>query len=220
MIPLSPLPVLVVGGRLGSALPLLSSSLLCVFRLQEHPPAMSAYPDQIPAQTQGAATQGAAPRDLAAQPVIYRQKPGYYAVHYAETEINPAGATLVLANDAGGTIAIFSGDPPTSKRRAGPEPPAEVITPVYSSSADGIAAVPTGQVFVRFALGVDARDRQADFQKAGYTLVKVLDFAPQGAWVKASSGQIADGLAQLQTLQGLEQLEIIEPQMLMERSFR
>ncbi|NJM58505.1 MAG: hypothetical protein HC857_15275 [Synechococcales cyanobacterium RU_4_20] len=139
-----------------------------------------------------------------------------------------------MAADGGGAIAVFKGDVKRGDVKRGDvkrgdvkkgdvkkgdmEPtPADPVTPVYATS-NGLAAVPTGQVFVRFAAGVDARDRAAQLQAAGYTTVKVLDFAPQGAWVQA--GSIAASLNQLQSLESLENIEIIEPQMLMERSLR
>ncbi len=195
---------------------------------------MSQYPDQIPSSIAPAASGSTtASRSPSAAPMtapsssapVYKQRAGYYAVHYANANVDPAGAEFVMAADGGGTIAVFQGEAPGKasgdRRTASPantsQPLAEQITPVYATD-NGLAAVPTGQVFVRFADGVDARDRANQLQAAGYTTVKVLDFAPQGAWVKA--GSIAESLDQLQSLEGLESVEAIEPQMLMERALR
>lgn len=182
------------------------SILACIFRLQEKSDIMSRYPDTLST----VATQSSDPIQR------YRQKSGYYAVHYSQPT-DPAGAEFVMADDAGGAIAVFKGE--VSERSAQRSGIQGTITPVYSAEG-GLAAIPTGQVFVRFAEGVDARDRAPDLEKLGYEIVKVLSFAPQGAWVRAKNGSIPEGLENLRSLEDLAQVEKIEPQMLIERSLR
>ncbi len=160
----------------------------------------SRYPDQITASSQPDAA-------------TYEQRSGYYAIRLTDPEAEPVGAVTVI-RDEKGAIALFKGAPTVSRQRNGGESP----LPVYGDGS--IAVVPTGEVFIRFQDGVDARDRAADIEAAGYAITKVLDFAPQGAWIHAISGEIADSLQRLAQLEGLVGLENIEPQLLMERQLR
>ncbi len=163
-------------------------------------PEFSRYPEQITASSQPGAA-------------IYEQRSGYYAIRLPDPEAEIEGAVTVI-RDEKGAIALFKGAPTVSRQRNGGESP----LPVYG---DGdIAVVPTGEVFIRFEEGVDARDRAANIEAAGYSITKVLDFAPQGAWVHAISGEIADSLQRLAQLEGLVGIENIEPQLLMERQLR
>ena len=162
-------------------------------------PGFSRYPEQITANSQPGAT-------------TYEQRPGYYAIRLADPEAEPPGAVTVI-RDEKGAIAVFQGLPPTSSRRDGESP-----LPVYGTG--DIAAVPTGEVFIRFEDGINASDRSADLKAAGYAITKVLDFAPQGAWIRAISGEVADSLQRLTQLEGMVGVENIEPQLLMERQLR
>lgn len=160
----------------------------------------SRYPEQITASSQpGAAT--------------YEQRSGYYAIRLADPEAEPGGAVSVIRDETG-AIALFKGAAPVTLQRHGGERP----LPVYGDG--NIAVVPTGEVFIRFQEGVDAGDRVADIEAAGYAITKVLDFAPQGAWIHAISGEIADSLQNLAQLEGLAGIENIEPQLLIERQLR
>ncbi len=212
--------------RLGRAQSL--DYITCIFRIQEKSDTMSRFPETLPSAIRSVrATRSSSGISKPLPPVIYKQRSGYYAVHYATADVEPVGAEFVMADDGGGAIAVFKGEAPSPHRTVQAEDavdssgdaPAEQVTPVYAAD-NSVAAVPTGQIFVRFSEGVDARDRAAELKSAGYITVKVLDFAPQGAWVRARSGSIADSLQQLQSLEGLEKLEQIEPQMLMQRSLR
>ena len=162
-------------------------------------PEFSQYPEQITTSSQPSA-------------VTYEQRSGYYALRLADPEAAPEGAVTVI-RDEQGAIALFKGLPPVSLKRNGETP-----LPVYGTG--DVAVVPTGEIFIRFQEGVDARDRSADIESAGYTITKVLDFAPQGAWIHARSGEIADSLKRLAQLEGLVGIENIEPQLLMERQLR
>ncbi len=163
-------------------------------------PEFSRYPEQITANSQPGAA-------------IYEQRSGYYAIRLPDPEAEIEGAVTVI-RDEKGAIALFKGAPTVSRQRNGGDSP----LPVYG---DGdIAVVPTGEVFIRFQDGIDARDRAADIEAAGYAITKVLDFAPQGAWIHPISGEIADSLQRLSQLEGLAGIENIEPQLLMERQLR
>lgn len=162
-------------------------------------PGFSQYPAQITASSQPDAT-------------IYEQRSGYYAIRFADPEAEPAGAVTVI-RDEKGAIAVFKGVPQTSVRRDGEKP-----LPVYGTG--DVAAVATGEVFIRFEEGIDARDRAEDLKAEGYIITKVLEFAPQGAWVHAISGEVADSLQRLTQLEGMVGVENIEPQLLIERQLR
>jgi len=142
----------------------------------------------------------------------YEQRPGYYAVRFADPEAEPVDAITVIRYEKG-AIALFKGAPSISLQRSGEKP-----LPVYGTG--DTAAVPTGEVFIRFQESIDARDRSADIEAAGYTITKVLDFVPQGAWVHAISGETADSLQRVKQLKGLVGIENVEPQLLLERQLR
>jgi hypothetical protein len=136
-------------------------------------------------------------------PAAYALNSGYYALNYDPDSQPPANAIATIDG-----IAIFAGEPsdPSS------------ATAVYSLSGQAMA-VPTGQVFVRFTKG-SAQDQQAAIAAAGYQISETLDYAPEAAWLRASSGKTADALTQLAALQGLENIAAIEPQLVMARSLR
>lgn len=136
-------------------------------------------------------------------PAAYELKADYYALNYDPDTTPPAQAIATIDG-----IAIFAGAPIDPS----------VATAVYGLSGQALA-VPTGQVFVRFSSG-NAADRQAAIAAAGYRIAEILDYAPEAAWLQASSGTIADALTQLAALQALADIAAIEPQLLMARSFR
>ncbi|MCP5155240.1 MAG: hypothetical protein H6983_13810 [Ectothiorhodospiraceae bacterium] len=115
-------------------------------------------------------------------------------------------ADLVLcAGDAG---AMASDLEPTRWRAA------------YRLAAGAAPAVATGRVLVRFA-AEDAAERHASaIERAGYRIIAVLDYAPNAAWLEATSGDAAAALAGLDALRGLAGVEHVEPQMLMAAEHR
>lgn len=162
------------------------------------------------------ARQGQPPHELAGTgrgAPTYRLDDGHYAEHGRHRGAPAANATLLLE---GGRIAVFPGD---FARAVASAAGATEIGPVYISS-DGVMAVPTGLVFVRFAEGTSAEARRADVERAGFALVQVPGYAPHAAWVRARSGGIAASLDQLAQLRTIAGTESIEPQMLMERVVR
>lgn len=159
---------------------------------------------------------------------VYLQKPGYYAVHYAQPEtatsedaetsprvIDETAAAEAIAVMEEESIAVFSGSP--SGRR---NPSDAVISPVYALQPGGSAAVPTGMVFVRFAENTSAVSHQDAISAAGYEIVEQPPYTPHAVWLRAQSGNIADSLQNLPQLMAIPDVENVEPQMLMQRSLR
>lgn len=164
-------------------------------------PEFSRYPEQITVSSQpGSAS--------------YKQRPGYYALQLADPEEAAIEGAVTVLRDEKGAIALFKGSPPVPMRRDRGKSP----LPVYGDG--NMAVVPTGEVFIRFQEGIDARDRAADIEAIGYSITKVLDFAPQGAWIHAISGETAESLQRIAHLEGLAGIENVEPQLLMERQLR
>jgi hypothetical protein len=81
-------------------------------------------------------------------------------------------------------------------------------------------AVPTGRVFIRFADDIKAGDREAEIRAAGYEVDQQVDYAPNAAWLRARSGSIADALKGIDALRKVTGVENVEPQMLMQASYR
>jgi hypothetical protein len=94
------------------------------------------------------------------------------------------------------------------------------LIPVYGLEPSGLPAVPTGQVFIRFAEGIKAEERRQEINQAGYEIVQSLSYAPQAAWLRARSDDIADALAEISKLEQLPDVENVEPQMLKESARR
>lgn len=144
----------------------------------------------------------------------YTRKSGYYAVHYQQADLRRSEAILLLNE---GVIAVFKGKP----NQVGQDSTAvKAISPVYELGLNGPLAVPTGLVFVRFVEGVAVDSRSEAINHAGYKVVQNLFYAPQAAWLRACSGEIADALARIPRLEAIPDVENVEPQMLMESSRR
>ncbi len=144
--------------------------------------------------------------------MLYVRKPGYYAVHSRQPGAL-AHAAVALFNE--GAIAVFRGEPDAATAAE-----SETIGPVYELQPGDALAVPTGLVFVRFAEGVHAASRTKEIEHAGYALVESPAYAPQAAWLRARSGDVADALAHISALDTLPDMANVEPQMLMERAKR
>ncbi len=124
-----------------------------------------------------------------------------------------AGTPLTLLHDdTHRAIAIYQGTP---------GPSAEPM-PVYAVGGDGPLAVPTGWVFVRLAKGMTPAERQSHFESAGFTIQRLLPYAPQAAWLRPTSGGIAHGISaqSLTALRAIAGVEHVEPQLLMTREKR
>jgi hypothetical protein len=139
----------------------------------------------------------------------YRRVDGQFALHGRPM----AGLELeVLSRFEGDDIVIARGEPPapgTSDDRL-------TIGPVYALDPAGAPAVPTGRVLVRFADGVMAQDRKLMLRAAGYTLDRVLPYAPQAAFVTAADADICSALLGITRLESLADMVHVEPEMLSE----
>jgi hypothetical protein len=148
---------------------------------------------------------------------VYAQKPGYYAVHYAQPEDRAedmaASEAISIMEEEG--IAVFLGTPGDHKI-----PNSATISPVYALQPNGTLTIPTGRIFVRLAENIPIESRQDQLQAAGYEIVDRPAYAPHTAWVRWRSGNIADALIHLSQLMAIPDMENVEPQMLMQRSFR
>jgi hypothetical protein len=152
------------------------------------------YPDKIPAAT--------------ARPgLFYTRVPGYYAVY------NPPDAASD-ANDE--SIAIYEGEADEAKDL----PASARVMPVYSSQPGGSPAVPTGNIFIRFAEGTSAETRRDEIERAGYEVVESLSYAPHAAWLRSRRGDAAQALKDVGKLERIPDVENVEPQFLMKRSLR
>jgi hypothetical protein len=91
-------------------------------------------------------------------------------------------------------------------------------TPVYELEGSGVQARPNGGVWIRFAEGTDASSRAADIESAGYRIERIPGYTTSGAFLIAAD--VASALSGLDALRAIPGVEAVEPQMLMERSFR
>jgi hypothetical protein len=157
----------------------------------------SEYPDQVRAGTQRAG-------------VRFVRKPGYYAEHGRRHDTPARGAKLVLDD---GRVAVFQGEPPADEKRTSPP---VALSPIYELQPGGSAAVPTGLIFIRLSEGVDVTSRIQEIEHTGYEIAQKVPYASNAAWLRATSASIADALAGIPRLEGLPDIENVEPQMLMQ----
>ncbi len=145
--------------------------------------------------------------------LFYVRVPGYYAAHNLQSD-EPASDAVFVLNE--GTIAVFRGEPGMAENI----PASAVLSPVYSPETGGPLAVPTGLIFIRFTEGVSAEAHREELHRAGYKVVQILAYAPHSAWLEARSGGIAEALTKIHLLEGLSDVENVEPQILMESARR
>lgn len=141
--------------------------------------------------------------------VVYEQKTGYFARH--GEPLGEEAAEVVFEPEQ---ITIARGSPAT------PLAPGQALSPVYAPLGGDSLAVPTGQVFLRFRAGETAAAHREALQQEGFTITRELDYAPEGAWICASSGSIAEALSGLSALRSIDGVESVEPQLLMQRAWR
>jgi hypothetical protein len=139
--------------------------------------------------------------------VTYRIKPGYYALHGQELD-SPTSKAFSLFDD--GRIAVIRGTPENESAAL------DNVGPVYELRPEGSAAVPTGRIFVRFAEGTNVNAYEERINQAGYEIVERIAYAPNAAWLRTRSGNIAAALRGIDALAELPDVENVEPQMLME----
>jgi hypothetical protein len=168
---------------------------------------------------------------------VYTRLSGFYAVHNWRADISGVEPVQTFADDR---IAIIKGEPGPASATTGSsdvatDPPdaatdatadtaaQPTLSPIYAQQSGGSAgsmAVPTGRVFIRFADAVKVADRETQIHDAGYEIDQKLDYAPNAAWLRARSGNIADALNGIATLAKLADVENVEPQLLMQASYR
>ncbi|MCT0208673.1 hypothetical protein [Synechococcus sp. CS-1332] len=141
--------------------------------------------------------------------LLLAQKPGWYALH--GQPLPEANVILLFEPEA---IAVLAGTP------AAPLAPGQAISPVYAQAGSDELAVPTGVLFLRVRQGERAKDHRAALEQAGCRIASLPDHAPEAAWLRASSGRIADALGCLDRLRDLPGVESIEPQLLRRRAHR
>lgn len=107
--------------------------------------------------------------------------------------------------------------------RAKPSRDAQTATddlPVYSAGENGPLAIATGRLFVRLNDGQNPEDFRDQFASAGLEIERVLAYAPSAAWLKPSSGGAVEALGLVPTLESLPEVALVEPQLLIQKSFK
>ena len=133
----------------------------------------------------------------------YELAPEFYA-----SAGKPLSATDRLVAQLDENIAVFEGAAPEGDAAA------DKIFPVYRAQPSGAFAVPTGRICVRFPEGMKAEGQQEANEKLGFRIEESPAWAAQAAWVRPSSGKIADALAAVSRLKTLPDVELVEPQIL------
>ena len=148
---------------------------------------------------------------------VYARTADHYALLDRRPNEPPDDPVLTLE---GGSVAVFRGQPRRARGRNAATAKSPAVAPVYRLGADGPLAVATGLVFVRFKDDVLVESRRDALRRAGYEVVDILAYAPNAAWLRARSGEIADALSQTAALEALADVEHVEPQMLMQAARR
>jgi hypothetical protein len=144
----------------------------------------------------------------------YERSTAAYALHYAHPDTAPPEALQIMED---GTIAVFSAQHFPSRSA---EDTTLVATPVYTLQPGNVMAVPTGRIFVRFYPNTIATDHSTTLEQAGYVIESSPPYAPHTAWVRSSSGNIAEALSNIPSLEAMPDIENVEPQMVIEHSLR
>lgn len=138
------------------------------------------------------------------QIVRYSLAPKFYA-RSSEMSRSPGERFVQRLDDR---FAIFQ--VPASSKSTGEGD----VLPVYRAQPSGMLAAATGRLWVSFAEGIGATQKRQIVEKAGCSLDELPSWTTSGAWVRASSGKVADALAAAAVLQKLPGVEHVEPQML------
>jgi hypothetical protein len=140
----------------------------------------------------------------------FQRRDGMYAVRAGGAD-DCAGCRARIADGARSSVAVYEGHPPAARR-------SDDLIPVYSAGPQGPLAVPTGRVFVRFADGTRAEERRGDLEALGFTVERVLSYAPNAVWVTPTRGGPARALEQFEAIASLPGVVHAEPQLLLERA--
>ncbi|GJL70584.1 MAG: hypothetical protein NPIRA06_32190 [Nitrospirales bacterium] len=95
-----------------------------------------------------------------------------------------------------------------------------ILTPVYRLEPNGPQGVPSGRVFIRFQSHVSVEGRREELEACGFLIRESLSYAPHAAWLQSQDGNIATALHGMAKLRDLNDIELVEPQMLMRRMQR
>lgn len=154
------------------------------------------YPKKFKASTQHAESYYVLQKDL-------------YAVH---GEVPAVCKAAIIASIEDGKIVVCKGNP----NELPPSVDRSTLTPVYALGGNGLLAVPTGLILIRYTDNIVAISRKQAIQSIGYIIDQPLAYAPQAAWLKAANGDIAFALNNTSQLEAQTDVENVEPQMLME----
>ncbi|MEO6202687.1 MAG: hypothetical protein ABIU05_16195 [Nitrospirales bacterium] len=92
-----------------------------------------------------------------------------------------------------------------------------ILTPVYRLEPHGPQGVPSGNVFIRFRSHVLVEGRRQELKACGFSIRESLSYAPQATWLQSRDANIATALNGIAKLRDLNDIELVEPQMLMRR---
>jgi hypothetical protein len=153
-------------------------------------------PSDYPAEVEVRSSEGQATR--------YHLAPEFYA-RASSTPLSPDDRLVQKLDE---DFVVFEGPAPASALADGS------ISPVYRAQPSGMFAIPTGRLWVRFAEGIDAEEKRGAMAKAGFNVDEAPPWAKHAAWLRASSGKIAEALSAAHHLRTLDGVEHVEPQML------
>jgi hypothetical protein len=141
---------------------------------------------------------------------VYVHESDCFAVH---GPVPPALTKSVLYSFDDPVINVCRGEVPALQGL----PSALIVTPVYRLEPNGPQGVPSGNVFIRFRPQVSVEVRQKEIEACGFSICESLSYAPHAAWLWSQDGNIATALNGIAKLRDLNDVELVEPQMLMKR---
>jgi len=136
--------------------------------------------------------------------VRYGRAEGLFAVHGAKP---PKQAPPVEFEIEDPPVRVYRGDSAAPGLAQSDE-----ASPVYASGTDH--GIPTGRVFAKFRKGTDPHKRADDLARIGFRIQEVPGYAPNTAWIEASSGRASEALRKLDELRALKGVVSAEPQLI------
>ncbi|MFZ1745686.1 MAG: hypothetical protein WAU17_07180 [Nitrospirales bacterium] len=141
---------------------------------------------------------------------VYVRESDCFAVH---GPVPPDFTTSVLYSFDDPVINVCRGEVPALSEL----PFNLIVTPVYRLEPNGPQGVPSGNVFIRFRSRVSVEGRRQELEACGFSIRESLSYAPHAAWLRSQDGNIATALNGIAKLRDLNDVELVEPQMLMRR---
>lgn len=141
---------------------------------------------------------------------VYVRESDCFAIH---GPVPPALITSVLYAFDDPVINVCRGEVPALSGL----PSDLIVTPVYRLEPNGPQGVPSGNVFIRFRSQVSVEGRQPEIEACGFYIRESLSYAPHAAWLRSQDGNIATALNGIAKLRDLNDMELVEPQILMRR---